>query len=65
MEIIAYIRNAFPTKFGLPRQSGLVKDLKGYIVFEKEYAVPEARGAFKSASILLNFFRSKFFITLL
>ena len=44
MEIrpIAYVRNGFPTKFGLPRQSGLVEALESVIVFEKEYAVPEA-----------------------
>lgn len=42
MEIIARIRNAFPTKFGLPRQSGLVPELVSTIVFEPEYRVPEA-----------------------
>ncbi len=34
---IAYIRTDFPEKFGIPRQSGLVADLKGKIVFEPEY----------------------------
>ena len=44
MEIkpIAYMHSDFPSKFGIPRQSGLVEELKGRIVFEKEYAVPEA-----------------------
>lgn len=42
LNVIAHMKSDFPTKFGLPRQSGLVEDLKGYIVFEKEYAVPEA-----------------------
>ena len=42
MEVIAYIRNAFPTKFGLPRQSGLVPELVSTIVFEPAYRVPEA-----------------------
>ncbi|MBR5052279.1 MAG: tRNA (N6-threonylcarbamoyladenosine(37)-N6)-methyltransferase TrmO [Bacteroidaceae bacterium] len=44
MEIkpIAHIETDFPTKFGVPRQSGLVKGLKGRIVFEKEYRDPEA-----------------------
>ena len=44
MEIkpIAHMRSDFPGKFGIPRQSGLVEALKGRIVFEKEYAVPEA-----------------------
>lgn len=42
MEIIARIRNAFPTKFGLPRQSGLVPELVSAVVFEPEYRVAEA-----------------------
>ena len=39
---IATIQTDFPTKFGVPRQSGLVKGLKGRIVFEPEYRDPEA-----------------------
>lgn len=39
---IATIQTDFPTKFGIPRQSGLVKGLKGRIVFEPEYRDPEA-----------------------
>lgn len=39
---IAHIRSAFPTKFGIPRQSGLVPELRADIVFEPEFAVPEA-----------------------
>ena len=39
---IAHIETDFPTKFGVPRQSGLVKGLKGRIVFEPEYRDPEA-----------------------
>ena len=44
MEIkpIAYIHTDFPQKFGLPRQSGLIEELEGRIVFEKEYRDPEA-----------------------
>jgi tRNA (adenine37-N6)-methyltransferase len=42
MQIIARIHNDFPTKFGLPRQSGLAKDLQSVIVFEPEYRVAEA-----------------------
>ena len=41
MEIIAKIYNDFPTKFAVPRQSGLV-DAPSTIVFEKEYRVKEA-----------------------
>ena len=42
MEIIAHIRNAFPMKFGLPRQSGLVKELRSIIIFEPAYRNPDA-----------------------
>ncbi len=41
LKIIAKIKNDFPTKFGLPRQSGLSGFLTE-IVFEKEYSVDEA-----------------------
>ena len=42
MEIIARIRNDFPTKFGLPRQSGLVEEVEARVVFEQPYRVAEA-----------------------
>ncbi len=42
MKVIAHIRTDFPEKFGIPRQSGLVPDLKGRIIFEPEYRNPEA-----------------------
>ena len=42
MKIIAHIHTDFPEKFGIPRQSGLVPELKGKIVFEPEYRNPEA-----------------------
>lgn len=42
LKVIATIRTDFPTKFGVPRQSGLIKGLKGRIVFEPEYRDPEA-----------------------
>ena len=42
MEVIARIRNDFPTKFGLPRQSGLAPALRAKIVFEPAYRMPEA-----------------------
>ena len=42
MKIIAHIETDFPEKFGIPRQSGLVKGLKGTIVFEPEYRSPDA-----------------------
>ena len=42
LKIIARIRTDFPTKFGIPRQSGLVESLRGMIVFEPEYRNPDA-----------------------
>ena len=42
MDIIAHIYTDFPTKFGIPRQSGLVESLEAKIVFEKEYRNAEA-----------------------
>ena len=44
MEIkpIAYYRSQLTTKFGVPRQSGLVPELVGRIVFEPEYAAADA-----------------------
>lgn len=42
MKIIAHIHTDFPDKFGIPRQSGLVKELTGKIVFEPEFRNPEA-----------------------
>ena len=37
MKVIAHIYTDFKTKFGLPRQSGLIDEIEGRIVFEKEY----------------------------
>ena len=37
IEKIGIIETDFDTKFGIPRQSGLVSSLKGRIIFEKEY----------------------------
>ena len=42
LKIIARIRTDFPTKFGIPRQSGLIDALKAIIVFEPEYRNPDA-----------------------
>ena len=39
---IAHIRTDFPEKFGIPRQSGLARSLRGRIVFEPEYRNPDA-----------------------
>ena len=42
LNIIARIHSDFPTKFGIPRQSGLVEELRATIVFEPEYRNPDA-----------------------
>ena len=42
IEPIAHIRCDLPTKFGLPRQSGLVSELEARIVFEPLYRDPVA-----------------------
>ncbi len=42
MNIIARIDTDFPTKFGIPRQSGVVEQLQGRIVFAPEYRNPDA-----------------------
>lgn len=42
MKIIARIQTDFPSKFGVPRQSGIIAALQGRIVFEPEYRNIEA-----------------------
>jgi tRNA-Thr(GGU) m(6)t(6)A37 methyltransferase TsaA len=42
IQAIARIHTDFPTKFGIPRQSGLVDSLIARIVFEPEYRNPDA-----------------------
>ena len=42
IQIIARMRSDFPTKFGIPRQSGLVDALRSTIVFEPEFRNPDA-----------------------
>lgn len=39
---IGVIRTDFPEKFGIPRQSGLIDELRSTLVFEPEFRVPEA-----------------------
>lgn len=41
IEPIAHIYNDFPTKFGVPRQSGLVDKITGTIVFAPKYRNPD------------------------
>lgn len=62
MKIIAHIETGFPEKFGIPRQSGLVQQLKGRIIFEPEYRVPEAVKGLEEYShiwLLWNFSRAE------
>ena len=42
MHIIAHVYNDYSTKFGVPRQSGLVQEVESRVVFEPEYRVAEA-----------------------
>ena len=39
---IAHMRSDFATKFGIPRQSGLVEELRSTVVFEPEFQNPDA-----------------------
>ena len=42
MKIIAKIKTDFSEKFGIPRQSGLIDELKATVVFEPKYRNPDA-----------------------
>jgi tRNA-Thr(GGU) m(6)t(6)A37 methyltransferase TsaA len=42
IEPIAKVLTDFDSKFGIPRQSGIVKNLSGTVVFEKKYRNPDA-----------------------
>ena len=42
LKVIAHIHTDFPEKFGVPRQSGVVKSLTGRIVFEPEFRSSDA-----------------------
>ena len=44
MEIkpIAYIKTNFKEKFGIPRQSGIIEEIYGEIIFEKQFRNPDA-----------------------
>jgi tRNA-Thr(GGU) m(6)t(6)A37 methyltransferase TsaA len=42
IQAIAFFHSPLKSKFGVPRQSGLVSELSGYIVFEPDYRQPEA-----------------------
>lgn len=62
MKTIAHIYTDFTTKFGLPRQSGLVEEIEGKIIFEKEYRnVDAVRGLedFSHIWLIWEFSQSK------
>ena len=42
MHIIARIKNDYTSKFAIPRQSGICKNLKSEIIFEPQYRNPDA-----------------------
>ena len=42
IQVIARMRSDFATKFGIPRQSGLVQELRSTIVFEPEFRNSDA-----------------------
>lgn len=42
IQVIARMHSDFSTKFGIPRQSGLVESLRSTIVFEPEFRNPDA-----------------------
>ena len=42
MNVIARMKSDFPSKFGIPRQSGLVEDLRSTIIFEPAYRNDDA-----------------------
>ena len=50
IEPIARIRSDFPTKFGIPRQAGIVDELESTVVFEPEYRHDEALRGLESFS---------------
>ena len=47
MNIIGHVYTDFQEKFGIPRQSGLVDELTGTVVFLPEYRQPEASGGWR------------------
>ena len=42
IQVIARMKSDFPSKFGIPRQSGLVQQLRSTIIFEPEYRNADA-----------------------
>ena len=60
---IAHIHTQFPEKFGIPRQSCLVEDLRARVVFEREYWIQSlpwiSRSGFSTLWLLWQFTESR------
>ena len=54
MKVIARIHTDFPEKFGIPRQSGLIEELKSTIVFEPEFRDANALRGLEEYSSLVD-----------
>ena len=52
LKTIARMHSDFSTKFGVPRQSGLVEQLQGRVIFEPEYRNPDALRGLEGVSHL-------------
>ena len=52
IQVIARMHSDFPTKFGIPRQSGLIEELTSTIVFEPDFRNPDALRGIESYSHL-------------
>ncbi len=62
MQIIARIKNDYTSKFAIPRQSGICKNLKSEIIFEPQFRNPEALKGLEEYShlwIIWNFSESE------
>lgn len=42
LKVIARVHSDFPSKFGIPRQSGLVEELRSTVIFEPEFRTADA-----------------------
>ncbi len=52
IEVIARIHTDFPSKFGIPRQSGIVESLEGKIIFEPKFSSEAAVKGLENHSYL-------------
>ena len=52
MQVIARMKSDFPSKFGIPRQSGLVEALRSTVIFEPEFRNADALRGIEGYSYL-------------